>query len=247
MIIKSQSKKRTSVSSLRKFASGLAVTLLLAACAAPLPKNAGMVHKEQTVVIVTPSPSKPGFYRVGQQGLLDIAINHAVTASVASWVESLEAPPLDRARDNAAEILRTNGYKVSVEPNTIDLAKLPKFDGSQAHRTRGDWREWGAARPYYGFIPTGKSYPVGDIVAEVIDPNTNTEVSLDKTSVPAQPVSDWDRPPSYAALTAEITQQFERSLQAFSTVIQRDFPGFGASDGLATNVTKVTANASTVK
>ncbi len=252
------------ISFLRNRATVLAIPLLLAACVAPLPKNASVVHEGQTVAIVTLAPTKPGFYRVGQQGLLDIAVNHAMTATVATHVESLEVPSLDRARDQAADILRTRGYKVVVEPNPIDLSKLSKFDGNQAHRTAGDWREWGAAhhadyvllislfrygaaRPYYGFIPTGKPYPVGDLVVEVIDPKTNTEMSADRTSVSAQPVGEWDTPPSYTALSTEIAQHFESSLQAFPALVQSDFPGFGPSDGFATTAKKVTASASTAE
>ena len=219
----------------------LAASLLLAGCAAPLPKNADMVHGGQTIVVVSKVAPKADLYRVGAQGLLDIAINHAVTSTLAGRMQSLDVPNGDELRDQVAQVLISKGYKVSVESTPIDLKTLPKFDGTQTHRTSGDWRAWGearhadyvllvsladfgAARSYYGFIPTSKPYPVGDMVVEMIDPKTNTEVWMDSITSGADQVEDWDKPPRYEALSDRIAKKYDDNAHALTGVVTKDFP-----------------------
>jgi hypothetical protein len=218
-----------------------AAAVLLAGCAVqPVTKNADMVHKDQTIVVVSNTLPKPGFYRFGQQGLLDIAINHAVTSTVASRMEALTVPGIDNVRDQVAQVLTEKGYKVVVEPTAIDVKGLPKYSGSQLHKTTGDWSAWGdahhadyvllvslvnygAGRMYYGFMPTTAPYPLSTMSAELVDPKTNTVVWADTVNAGAQQVPDWDTPPDYDVLTHRIEKTYTDNVQLMVSTVKYDF------------------------
>lgn len=235
-----------------KLPTGLVAALILAGCVAPLPKQANMVHEGQTIVVVSNKTKKPGFYRIGAQGLLDMAINHAVTHTVESHVQAMDVPDGSALREQIAQVLTKKGYKVTVESEPLDVAALPKFNGSQPHRTLGDWTQfgsdhhadyvlllslsaYGAARSYYSFIPTSKPYPISSFVGEMIDPKTNTEVWLDGVYRPGIEVDGWDTPPDYSALTQRIKEKYEENAKSMVTTVRNDFPGFvtDATDGLS--------------
>ena len=245
-----------------KVATGAGVVLALAGCVAPLPKQANMVHEGQTIVVVSNKATTPNFYRVGSQGLLDMAINHVVTHTVEGHVKAMEVPDSTALREQVAKVLVGKGYKVTVEPNPLDITTLPKFDGSQAHRTRGDWTQfgadhhadyvlllslsaYGAARSYYGFIPTSKPYPVSNFLGEMIDAKTNTEVWRDGVYLPGDGVEGWDTPPDYEVLSQRIREKYDDNAKSMVATIGNDFPGLvtDATAGLSGKPTAVAAPA----
>lgn len=218
-----------------------AVVALMTGCAVqPVTKNADMVHKDQTIVVVANELPKPGFFRFGQQGLLDLAINHAMTSTVATHMESLTVPSIDGVRDQIAQVLTDKGYKVVVEATALDVKALPKYSGTQVHKTVGDWSAWGdshhadyvllvslvnygAGRMYYGFMPMSAPYPISTMSAELVDPKTNTVIWADTAAAGAEPVAEWDAPPEYEALTHRIEKKYSDNAQLMVNNVKFDF------------------------
>jgi len=251
------------VSPVAKLLPCAAVVALMTGCAVqPVTKNADMVHKDQTIVVVANELPKPGFFRFGQQGLLDLAINHAMTSTVATHMESLPVPSIDGVRDQIAQVLTDKGYKVVVEPAALDVKALPKYSGTQTHKTTGDWSAWGdshhadyvllvslvnygAARMYYGFMPTSAPYPISTMSAELVDPKTNTVIWADTAAAGAEPVAEWDAPPEYEALTHRIEKKYTDNAQLMVSNVKFDFKNLLVDTAGAVSTTNERAVAAT--
>lgn len=216
------------------FMMSLAV-LLLQGCAtvkpASLPRNFWKDSSRRVSVVVMPLP-KPTASRIGAQGLLDMAINAAVTSDWDKYVESMQFEPYPELAEKLVNGLIHRGFDASA--TSLDLAALPDFKARPGQKfpfekdlsgvsaladadylLLVDVRAFGTARGYYGFIPT--SDPSGYVSGYItlVDMNTNDILWWKDISVSKTTEQPWDQPPAYPNLSRAIDEAVESSKDEF--------------------------------
>lgn len=154
--------------------------------------------------------------KVGQQGLLDMAINEAMADELSKYLKTLDLSSYGKVSGETAMRMQAKGLKVREVGKTIDVAALNDFSSEDSSRVfaNKDFRPLrqelgvdrlvlltvtaaGTQRPYYGFIPTGKPIALMSTRGEIIDLTTN-EILWRQLSTNTTPIDDpWDQPPNY--------------------------------------------------
>lgn len=173
--------------------------------------------------MVEPLPAA-GAYKAGNQGLLDLAINSAVSGRFDSAVKAFKPTDFDTLASEFEKNLIARGLKAVIVQEDIDA--LPKFT-KPAGQPRGvqsfkqqiaassvlsshdyvlfvDTQWVGTIRSYYSVIPT--SPPSGHYLGKgyLIDTKTN-EIKWTQTITTNQAVvGKWDVPPNYTAVMQAI-------------------------------------------
>jgi len=218
----------------RLFAVAAFLSLLNACATVPRPTAVAPEFWQQPVkkvaISVQPLP-KPASYKMGAQGLLDMAINNAIANGWDTHVESLVFEPYQELADELASKIKARGFLTEVIP--VDLVKLKKYEPTpdQEKKPMFEWdltplgrvgREYlllvkvdsvGTARDYYGFVPL--SAPRGYLqgYATLIDVRSNEVIWWKSLLVNKGVNGDWDQPPAYSNLSQAIDQAVEQSRQ----------------------------------
>jgi hypothetical protein len=82
------------------------ILLGAAACSTqqPLPLNAQFYGEKSAVAVLMAPLPHPGLFRIGQQGLLDMAINSGMTSDLGYDVEKLDVSELERTETELAAV-----------------------------------------------------------------------------------------------------------------------------------------------
>ncbi|NMO13513.1 hypothetical protein HPC49_09795 [Pyxidicoccus fallax] len=167
-------------------------------------------------------------YRGGSQGLLDEAINSAMSEGLGAHLQTLDASRFHTVADEYVEKLNAWGFSARRLPLPVDLASLPAFKSeSSGEFAERDLRSLGASgdidtlillsvyqcgtlRSYYAFIPLGAPVAICMSKGEMIDLKTNAVrwrayPEMD-ASVTVKVSGEWDEPPDYRNVTAAIAQ-----------------------------------------
>jgi hypothetical protein len=162
-------------------------------------------------------------HKVGQQGLLDMAINEAMADELSKYLKTLDLSSYGKVSGEAASRMQAKGLKVREVGSPVDVATLPDFKTEDSSRVyaQKDFRSLkqqlgvdrlllltvtaaGTQRSYYGFIPT--SSPIGLLSArgEIVDLNTN-EILWRQLTTNTAPIDDpWDQPPNYPNVSVAV-------------------------------------------
>ena len=185
---------------------------------------------------------------MGQQGLLDVAINRG---NAGKMIEQLKKLNLERAAaisDNLSTALTRRGFKVHKLP-TLDVAKLPEFKAEAnpelyaAHDFRGlasngidrllvvTVEKVGTTRTYYGFMPTGAPRALFAARGQLVDLKTNKLIWYDRQHSTAPVADPWDQEPDFPNVSSAVLKnmadgagQLERSLFASPAAASGDKP-----------------------
>ena len=157
----------------------------------------------------------------GNQGLLDIAINRGVAATMITQLQTLN---LDRAatiHKNMADALERRGFKV-VRFDPIDSETVPEFkiEKDPEQYSWKDYRSYaskgidqllvvrvvkvGTTRTYYGFIPTGPPRATFAATGKLIDLKTNKLIWYDSVQPTAVVPEPWDQEPNFPNVSAAV-------------------------------------------
>jgi hypothetical protein len=205
-----------------------ALTILLTGCGTiqkPVALKPTFWEQRQAVVGIALAPvGKPTAQMLGNQGLLDIAINTANAKAMVERMESTEFKRLAAIPANIGGHLKDRGFAVKLLDQPVDQAKLADFTGGE-NFTRKDFRslasqgierlllievvQYGTSRSYYGFIPLGA--PTANMVlrGSLIDLKTN-ELLWYQTYSTIRAVSDpWDQAPNYTNVIESVTANID--------------------------------------
>ena len=187
---------------------------------------------------------EPAAYKIGAQGLLDIAINAALAADLKAHLLTLKPDGFDTTRANFSSELQRRGLQARVVDTPIDLEKYEEFekpDGATGDYFDKDLKPlagketidflvllsvngFGTIRSYYGFIPLGAPQGYCRVSGRMIDLHSNqlmwrtTETEEDAMVTSLSP---WDQEPNYPNLTLAINKAVTNA-QEF---LYRDFFG----------------------
>jgi len=207
-----------------KILSCLGLVVLLAGCGTH--RENMQVHpvclsKPSTVVITQiEGLENPYFYKEGNQGLIDVLVNEAVTSSVSNKIESIDAKPIVDAHyyKPFESVFAGQSFKVTkvseplirqeLLPYAVDEARFAPFDFRSLKSKYGaDYamilqpRRFGTERSYHGFIPTSKPKGMARLAVYLVKLEDNTIAGYYDTNVYVPAQGDWDTPPEYLALT----------------------------------------------
>lgn len=217
---------------MKRLFSALALLVLstLAGCATQGPIQLGQsywAHKPQSVGVVIAVMPKASTLKMGDQGLLDMAINSAMADPLTKHLRSLSMDQFRESGQLIATFFNRQGIAVKVIPQDLDLKSLPevqhKADGFAARDFTGLKAKYGVdqlvvlqveaagtIRNYYGFIPTGAPQGYFACRGSLIDLSNNKLLwtAFGVQSVPIQ--KPWDQPSdSYPNVTTAFYQALE--------------------------------------
>lgn len=211
------------------------ITILFVSGCASQPKAVDdkfWTKKNETVtVILSKLPEKNALFREGAEGLLDMAINSAVTDGINQKLNELDSTPFLDIRRKFSEKLVAEGFTVVNYEEQIDLEEYPKREKKVGYSLK-DYTKlfeetgadqviiisllgYGASRGYYGFIPTTK--PQGMAAVEGVMLNKDHEIlwntgnSINDSFIKEPVVGEWKQKPDYPNLLAASKRALAKS------------------------------------
>lgn len=160
-------------------------------------------NKQQKIVVAATKAPTPGLHTEGQQGLLDVAINSAMTSDMDKALQRTNLKWYRHYPKKFVENLKQREVEASYYPEPI-IADEKNYPG---YMTRTNANRFllikleaiGATRRYYGFIPTGAPEAYCVIKGELI--NDKNKVLWRHKAIVKQPVQgEWDQAPGYPNL-----------------------------------------------
>jgi hypothetical protein len=193
----------------------------------------GTPHLQNKKVILAHISNNEGadFYPEGKQGLIDIAINHAIADPVSQkiqhiksspFVEKLYYLPFEKSLCQKSVKIQKIGlpFKTDkLEKFFLDEKKYAHYDfkflKTQYHADYAfilNLHRFGVKRSYYAFVPISR--PVGWVSGDLslINLNDNTLAGYYKVDVSVPVPGEWDNPPQYPELTQSVKEALLKGL-----------------------------------
>lgn len=176
-------------------------------------------NKNHKIVIAKVKKPKAGLTKTGSQGILDFAINSAVTNSFDKHLTNYaDLNWYDQMPNKFASGLNERNITAQIYPTALKDSKLKNtnfvFEMEGNKLLTIELENIGAIRNYYSVIPTGapKAYCV--IKGELID-QTDKKVLWRHIMTVEEPVQgEWDQPPYYP--------NFNKALAHATTLAQEE-------------------------
>lgn len=209
------------------------IGLVLTGCATqPVTMNASILDESDVSVhiVTTQNPGAGKMFGTGSQGLLDVAISSAATSEVSTFLAGKDGSEYNRLLDNIENQFKARNIAVTRHDRPMDFDAIPKLKAEKGEfdkdlssvfsetdakyilfmRLAG----YGAARNYYGFIPTGAPAGVVLLDGAIVDRNSKLHWFI-RESVALQPrfaksvAGEWNEPPGYEALDQSLTDSWQ--------------------------------------
>lgn len=232
-----------------------AVIMSLIGCApARMSLKPSFWKETQLKVGVATIPSqKMAAHRAGSEGLLDMAINSAMTGSLEAHLQSMDANKFATVADQYVEKLTERGLNARkldkpVNPHVLQPFTAPG-SGEYAEKDMRplagkegidmlivlSLQQCGTIRKYYGFIPLGPPEAICVSKGEMINLKTN-EIAwraypeMNEAILPIE--GEWDQAPDYQ----NVTRAVDRAMSQAQLFLIKEF--FGSARGTAVSQTQ---------
>lgn len=194
----------------------------------PLPDEFWESPSKTIGIGIATTPDGGGYFKIGAQGLLDLAINEAAASSEIKHLRSMRADNFKAIINVFQEELERQGFSVIVCPNDIVLANIPKCSekGTYTYDLKNhvqssncdyfillQLKSYGAARDYYGFIPLSAPRGAAHVHGAMVDIHNrtiwhyNSPGLMDGTPVDGK----WNQPPDYPNLSHAVNKAIEKA------------------------------------
>ena len=224
-----------------RLGAAVLVTCTVACAPARIPVKQSFWKETQHKVGVTAMPAPQlAAHRTGGQGLLDVAINNAMSGSLEAHLQTVDVNKFGTVADQFVEQLSARGISARKLDAPPDITKLRKFktdaSGEFAEKDLRPLAEkeqidtlvilsisqCGTMRPYYGFIPLDAPSAMCVSTGQMIDLKTNqiawrTSMEADKATVKVS--GNWDQPPDYR----NVTKAIDTSVAKAQDFLVKDF------------------------
>lgn len=222
---------------MKKIISAAFVALMLVGCATvqkPVSLNPSFwENRQQTVGVAVTKSNPPDAMMLGQQGLLEYAINRGVAKSLIDFLEKMEIARLKTVTKEFAEQLTARGFKVQTIDEPIDVSKLDKFSGKSGETSYAtlDFRKLktdnmdklivisvnrvGTVRNYYGFIPLDAPQADLSLTGQMVDLSDNQLLwyTVENKTMPIP--EPWDQAPSFENVAGAVLANVDQGLESF--------------------------------
>lgn len=204
----------------------LAVAVIWVSGCASVPTHVKMdpgfwSDKRQTVVVAIAEMPAPDHFMLGQQGLLDVAINKGNAEELTAFLKTVDTSAYAKVTTDIAQALRAKGFKTQEHAGYLNVTSLPAFkapeskDGAAkvAHAEKDfrelakkygpnrllllDVRSIGTQRNYFGFIPTSAPSATITVRGQIVDLADNRLLWRQNQSEQAAIADPWDQPQSF--------------------------------------------------
>ncbi|WP_417329931.1 hypothetical protein [Halomonas cupida] len=211
-----------------------AAALLISGCAnrqAPVAMHQSVWQEKHERIGVTASVvNQPQLYKIGPQGLLDLAINNEMTLDLREAMQDWDNQALKDIPQELAASLEDRGYEVVMIPEPLRIEDFQEVDNRQDGYSAHDFRPLkpryqidklivvsigahGLTRSYYGFIPTSDPVATVNHLSSVIDLDDNRYLLHQSGSVEQAAEGEWDQPPLYPHLAEAYSKAIEQARQ----------------------------------
>tara|TARA_R110000782_G_scaffold135176_2_gene227610 strand:- start:1141 stop:1908 length:768 start_codon:yes stop_codon:yes gene_type:complete len=216
----------------------LFVLALLTGCATVQPPVAMdqvfWTEKHESIGVMVADLPAPTVVMIGQQGLLDYAVNSAVASGLRSKVETWDASGFNELSAVVTEQLRSHGYKVKQIQETLDAAELMQPKSGKVGFSPVDLRSikakhnvdklvlfiptaFGTVRSYYSVVPTSDPIVQVGVNSYVVDLDDNRFLYYQGQVVNRAAEGEWDEGPEYPNLTNAFYQALDSAQQSALT------------------------------
>jgi hypothetical protein len=211
-----------------KYLSALLLSLFLIGCSAmKIAVNQQFWENNQAdrIGIIFTKQPQPYAYKLGSQGLLDIAINNLMASTLQKHLEEIDISGFQAVKDTFKTHFEEKGFHNIIFLNdTLNEKQLKTFSEGGKKFADKDFRnfkqkynidflivisiaKYGTAREYYGFIPLGAPSGLFEANGMMVDLNNNKYIwyreMSDNESI-KKVEGDWDQAPDYPNLTKAI-------------------------------------------
>jgi hypothetical protein len=175
-------------------------------------------NKSHHVVVATANAPEPGVTKIGSQGLLDLAINQAMTNKLDTHVSKTTDVTWYYALSNElADKLKKQHVKVSLANHRIESDKTDMTSIAAEHQVEEvlilKLKAVGVIRRYSGFIPMGAPQAYCALQGELVDTRTKAVLWHHDAEVKLPIQGEWDQPPAYPNVTTTIKEAVTTSRQ----------------------------------
>lgn len=165
----------------------------------------------------------PGFYKEGQQGVLDFLISSAVTEEVTENIKKINVNEIIEQHyfKPFESAFLTKSFKVVKACEKLKKNALVKHDGDQGKCAEFNFKNlktsyntdyalvlepklFGTMRKYYGFIPLGSPKGYADFKVYLVRLEDNAVLGYYNAEAKIEVKGDWDTPPHYAELVKSV-------------------------------------------
>jgi hypothetical protein len=232
----------------QKIAQVCALALILTGCSTTARKDMELhddcLHKQSRIVIAQISGlEKARFFRLGEQGFVDLIINSAMTDGMAEKVEVIDTKSLleEHYYGPFERFLSQHCLEVSkmyepldrekLAPPPIDEEKYAPYDFRQLKKTGAQYavilhpQQFGAQRYYKGFIPLGPPHAITSLRVYMVRLSDNTLVGHYNVAKVHEVQGAWDNPPEYKELIRAVEGSLGEALEEADMYFFGDFVG----------------------
>lgn len=205
-----------------KRTSSLLLFLLLVGCGGrqDMEINKTVFDKPSSIVIVqVDGLENPGFYKEGQQGVVDFLISNAVAGEVIEKIRTINVEEIvDQHYFKPFEsAFLAKSFKVVKDSEKLKKSSLVKHEGDQDKCADFNFKNlktsyntdyalvlepklFGTIRKYYGFIPLGSPKGYTEVKVYLVRLEDNAVLGHYNADAKIGVKGDWDAPPDYAEL-----------------------------------------------
>lgn len=179
----------------------------------------------QRVAVVVVEPGHGNLYKVGNQGLLDMAIADAMTQALQERLLQLAASNvvLFAAKAFFEAGLDARGLDASAAGSVVSASDLPAFEGGDdvrfarldvrqiasatgaSHVLVLDTSQWGLTRKYYSMVALGPPRGFAKIQGLLVDGGDNSVVWRKVAEGEAEIAGPWNDPSEYPAAVSAVS------------------------------------------
>lgn len=197
-------------------------------------------QKQTKIGVALVAPPVATAYRVGGQGLLDLAINSAMASDLEKHLQSLQPTTFTPVLEKFEGRLKQAGFVTKHIAAPVNVKKLPERKSTDAiHFDRDisaiaaaegvdaillvELEAWGTIRSYYGFVPLGDPKAFIRVTGRLIakDGRLRWQEQMPAPDAELAVSGEWDQAPTFPNVTRAI-EGAERRAAAF---LERSFFG----------------------
>lgn len=229
---------RKSIPSITRLLALVLTVSSLSSCVTKVPVSQAFWQDKtaRVAVAVSAGDGRGHFFKEGNQGLLDLAINSAVTAGPDRALSKVKPDTFRKVKGDFVSGLKKRGFQTVEVKDDLQLKNYPKLKGGDGFNSGKDYSSilssykadylivlslngYGSCRPYYGFIPlgvpTGYANASGFMVKKgAAKPFWNTGLG-NKSIYPV--LGEWDQSPDFKNLTDASLRAIDNSRSGLAT------------------------------
>lgn len=205
-------------------------SLVSCATKVPVPQSFWQEKKAKIAVAVSTGKGEGDCYKMGNQGLLDVAINAAMATGPERAVSKLKPTEFRKVKSEFASQLKKKGFQVVEVRDDLNFKNYPKLAGGAAGDAGKDYSSvlssygadylivlsldaYGSIRSYYGFIPLGAPSGYSRVSGFMVKKAGPKPIwNLGSAMMVVEPVNgEWDQSPEFKNLIEASVRALEKS------------------------------------